>query len=119
MVAVVPIRDIDMHGDSSVQGESPKKLVNELGLELPYPLAQLGHIVNQVRPIGQVNCHRRQGLIHGNQLLSVAPNRLPLAQSLGESLSQADTYVFHRMVLIHPKITLGLQFQIEATMGCQ
>jgi hypothetical protein len=23
------------------------------------------------------------------------------------------------MVLIHPKITLGLQFQIETTMGCQ
>jgi hypothetical protein len=108
-----------MQGDSSVQGESPKELLNELGLELPYPFAQLGHVVNQVWPIGQINCHRRQGLIHGNQLLAVSPNRLSLAQSLGESLSQTNTYVFHRMVLIHPKITLGLQFQIETTMGCQ
>jgi hypothetical protein len=108
MVAVVPIRDIDMHGSSSVQGECPKELLNELGLELPYPFAQLGHVVNQIRPIGQINSYRRQGLIHRNQLLTVSPNRLSLAQSLGESLTQANTYVFHRMVLIHPKITLGL-----------
>jgi hypothetical protein len=38
MVAIVSVGHIDVHSDTTMYRECPEKLMNELSLELPYPL---------------------------------------------------------------------------------
>jgi hypothetical protein len=52
-------------------------------------------------------------------LLAISLDGFSFAQCLAESLAQADTDIFYRVMLIDPKITLGLQLEVEAPMGCK
>ena len=93
--------------------------MNELSLEVTYSLAQFGHVVNQKGPIGKINCHQSESLVHGNELLAIPADRLSIAERLAEHLSQTDTDIFHRMVLIDPEITFGLELQVETPVSHQ
>ena len=108
-----------MHSDAPIYGKGLKELLDQLGLELPYSLAEFRDVVDQIWSVGKINYNRGKCFIHGNELLAVAPNGLSFSQGFGESLSQANTDIFNRMMLIHPEVSFGFQLQVETAMGCQ
>src|SRR5258708_14094036 len=59
---------------------------------------------------------KAQSLVHWHDEVSRAQNPKLVTQRLVESLTQGDPNVFHRMLLVHIQIALGVETNIEAAM---
>ena len=102
-----------MEGQAAVDGEGPHKLLRETCVILPHPF--LGHLrlIDQERPVGDVQGGEAQSLVHGHVGAGESADALPVADSPTESLAQDNAGVLHRVVAVHLQVALGLQLQAE------
>ena len=115
-MGVASIEYLDVQRDPSMMAKSTKKLRNELRFELSDPWGELGHIVDEKRPVGEVQNHSGASLIHGYHGMPVALNPLSVPQGSDEGISKTDTHVFHRVMGIDFQVSRRPDREIEQTM---
>src|SRR3546814_13798434 len=90
-----------------------KPLLEQLGIHGAELVAVESHLPDQVGPVGGVERHAGQGLVHGNERLSVAPDALALAECLGHRLAEHDAAVLSGVVVVDVQIALRLQRDVD------
>src|SRR3546814_9993492 len=66
---------------------------------------------------GGVERHAGQGLVHGNERLSVAPDALALAERLGHRLAEHDAAVLGGVVVVDVQIAFRLQRDVDQAVA--
>ncbi|MMZ66170.1 hypothetical protein D1872_286420 [compost metagenome] len=66
--------------------------------------------------IAQINNHLGKRLIHGNKYTRIPLDALLVSQRLLQRLSQANTDILHRMMVVDLNISSCLHLQIELSV---
>jgi hypothetical protein len=68
------------------------------------------------RAASEIHRCQAESFIHGHQKIASSQDAAPITQSTVKCLPERDSHIFHGMMLIHIQITLGGEFQIEASV---
>src|SRR3546814_7143735 len=91
MVVVGAVEVLHVQRQAGVLGKGLKPLLEQLGIHGAELVAVESHLPDQVGPVGGVERHAGQGLVHGNERLSVAPDALTLAERSEEHTSELQS----------------------------
>jgi hypothetical protein len=75
------------------------------------------HLPDQVGPVGGVERHPGQRLVHRHQGLAVAADALALAERLGHRLAEGDAAVLGGVVEVDMQVALGLQRDVDQAVA--
>ena len=82
MVLIFPIFHVDMQIHAALNGKCPEKLLGHGSVEACPGPHHLGQMIDQKRPVGQVDSHLGQRIVHGGHGKSVALNTGSIVQHL-------------------------------------
>ena len=102
-----------MQGTARVPRKGQHEFLHQLRIEGAHLLRGDVHLIAQAVPSAQVHRAQHQRLIHGQQEMAVAHDAPLVPQRLEKCLAQRDADVLHGMMIVHLRVSLAAQGQIE------
>jgi len=119
MVVVLAVVVPDVQGEPAELGEGLEPFLEQLGVHR----AELGlgevHLPDQVRPVGGVERHLGQRLVHRDEGATVAADAGAVAQCLGQALAQHDARILGRVMIVDVQVALGPQRDVDQAVSAQ
>lgn len=100
MVVIETPDAVDVQGDPGGLGETLKAVRDHLAAELAKELALETQFDDSVRAVGEVNHSAREGFVERSIGISVASETDRGTEGLGEGVSESETNIFSRVVII-------------------
>ena len=116
MVSVLTTQVIKVQGDLCVIHKTLKKLMNEIKIELPHKLASPVTMKFKARTAREVDHHTRKRFIEWHVGMAITTHTLLGTNGLCKGLANGYANVFHRMMRINFKVTLGLDREVDQAM---
>ncbi len=82
MMGIVAVINLHMQGYTTMQGESPQKFADKLGIKGADFLIQYRHLQMQVGPVGKIQRHLGQCFIHGQETLAITADLVEIVQGI-------------------------------------
>src|SRR5215204_2378832 len=116
MVCVLAVVAVEVEREAPILGEGAQEFREQLHVESPYLFRHRAEVAREVAPGPQVDDGRRERLDEGHARVGEARDAAPLAERLVEGASEHEPCVLDRVVVIHPRIALGLNCEVHAGM---
>jgi len=97
-------------------GEGLEEVIDEFSLEVAHQSLADFRIDNACCAAAEIDGCQTQRFVHGHDKISRAQNPALRSQRFVECFSQNDAHIFHRVVLVHIEIALGLELKVEAAV---
>ena len=111
-----PVQHTRMDVGARSPGEAFKEVVDEFSLQVAHqPLAYFG-IDNAGCAPAEIDCREAEGFIHGHDKISGTENSALIAERLRKGLPQADSHIFHGMMLIDVEVALCGKIEVESAV---
>ena len=117
MVRVITAQVVDMQGYLGVIGESLKKFMRKIDIELPDKGAGEVNMEFHARASRKIDDDPGQRLIQRHVGVAVAPQTLFVTHGLGDGLAQGNSDVLDRMMSVDMQIAPGVHFQVDHAMA--
>jgi hypothetical protein len=119
VVGVPPVEQVDVQGEACGPGQRLEELLGQDRLVLADRLRRDGRLVDQQGPARDVDRDPGQGLLHGHQGGSVAPDAPLLPESLGQGLTDRYAGVLDRVVGVDLEVALGRHLEPESAVPAE
>ena len=117
VVRVTASHQVDMQIATQRFGKRAPEMFRQLNREISDPLPSRLHLVDQIETSREINDRARKGLVHGNYCGPIASYTGFIAQSLRKRLTQANSDVFDRMMVVDVKVAFTTNLQIEQSVA--
>src|SRR5829696_1744430 len=114
LVRVLTVVAVEVEREAPVLGEGAQEFGEQLHIEGPHLLRHRAEVAREVAPGPEVDDGRRERLDEGRARVGEAHDASPLAERLVEGASEHQPCVLDRVVIIHPRIALGLYREVHA-----
>ena len=114
MVLIVTL-GLDVHVHPGTVTKALEKMEEHLRRHIAYPFATELSLPYQPRPASEIECHLCQTIVH-RQTETIPLYATLVAQGLGNTLSQGESRILNRMMLIHMQVTLAADGQVHHAM---
>ncbi len=118
-MAVRTIKGFDVQRDAGVAGEGLEELAHELSVKTANLLGRKLGPEDEKRPARHVERDPGQRLVHRQQAVGVAGQSPLVAERLRQRLTECDSDVLDRMVIIDMAVALGPNFDVDKGMTRQ
>jgi hypothetical protein len=102
---------------TSLMCNCTKKLLDQVDIKIAGFTDFECDSIREECPIGDVDHDSAQGLVHGNDRMTVSPDSFLCSERLAQRFPQANPYVFDRVMMIDLRIPFGTQLQVHKTMN--
>ena len=117
VMAVVAIHILDVQADAGILRQRLKPFLEQLGVHLAQLRLGDGHLPDQIGPVGQVQRHTSQSLIHRNDGGAETGYAGKIAQRLLDRLADDDGGVFGGVVVVHMQVARGPHLEVDHGMA--
>ena len=105
-----------MHVGARALREPLEEVLHQLALEIADARHVEPQIDDGVRPAAQIDRRDAERLVHRHHEVSRAVDTAPIAERPRDGLAERDAEIFHRVMLIHVEVAVGLHAQVECAV---
>lgn len=116
MMVIFSVEQTGMEVHARMNSRGLEEVADEIGSESTDTRCVPLGLEDTVRPAAQIDDDKGQTFVHRYVAVGCAHNARAFTQTLTDGLSQADTHILHRVVLIDVQVTPGLECEVEETM---
>src|SRR5579863_4514936 len=108
-----------MNIGSSAARETLEEIVHQFGLQITNESCADFRIHDCGGPSAEIDRGHAHGFVHRHEEIPSSQNATLGTKRLVERLSEHDSHIFDRVMLIYVKITARLQFEVETPVMCK
>lgn len=116
MVRVGAVQEADVKVAADLLSERVPEMLNHLRREITHSRAFEGCVEVEVKAAGEVHDGARQGFIHRYVRMAVAGDVCFVTHGLGERLSQRNTNIFDRVVVVYVQVAFATHRKAEVSV---
>src|SRR5580700_489739 len=116
VMAGAPIEHASVNICARAASKTLEEIAHQFHLQISHERRPNLGIHRRRRTSSEVHRRQTEGFVHRHHEITGAQNAAAISQGAVERLAQSNSYVFHRVVLVHIQVANGRQLEIECAV---